>query len=68
MKTQLVQPVFTYNVKTVNNASYSYKDGDAIANVMLTYSRIKFTAVSLFVLYVVTCIHTSNIEVFAPQG
>jgi hypothetical protein len=65
---QLVYPIYTYSVKTVNNGSYSYKDVDAIANVMLTYSRIKFTAVSLFVLYVVTCIQTCSIEVFTPQG
>ena len=66
MNIQLVHPIFTHSVKTVNSGSYGYKDVDAITNVMLTYSLIKFTAVSLFVLYVVTCVHT--IEVFAPQG
>ena len=68
MNMQLVCPIYTYSIKTVTNDSYSYKDVNVIANVMPTYSRIKFTAVSLFILYVVTCTQTCSIEVFARQG
>jgi len=68
MNIQLVCPIYTYSVKTVTNDSYSYKYVNVIANVMPSYSLIQFTAVSLFILYVVTCIQTCSIEVFAPQG
>jgi len=44
-----------------------YKNVDAIDNVMLTYSGIKFTDVLLFILYVVICIEILGIEVFQPK-
>jgi len=44
-----------------------YKNVNAIARVMLTYSGIKFTDVLLFILYVVICIETLSIKVFQPK-
>jgi hypothetical protein len=49
------------------NGSYRYKNVDTIHKVMLTYSRIKFVDVPLFILFVVTCIETCSIEVFNPN-
>ena len=53
-----------YSVK-MHNSSYKYNNMDIMASMMLTYSWLKFIDMLLFV---VTCIQTSNIEVFVPEG
>ena len=35
---------------------------------MLTHCWLKFTDILLFTMFVVTCLQTSNIEVFDPAG
>jgi hypothetical protein len=48
--------------------SFSLKEKkEVIIDVMLTYSRIKFFGVPLFIFYVVVCVETSSIEVFNPK-
>jgi hypothetical protein len=40
---------------------------DAMASIMLTYSRLKFTYMSLLTVCVVICIQSSNAEVLDPD-
>lgn len=47
----------------INNDSYKYKNVDSMYSRIQTYSRIKFSDVPLFLLYVVTsiCKQTSSL-------